>query len=86
LNLMRTCYNKLDTIIKNIPRGICADFDHIKTGTFRVATPDLTRMRTFYNKAATLVLKCWIRMVFLRLLTNSTSGANSFKIVLKVKY
>jgi hypothetical protein len=54
LNLVKTTYNKADTVLKNIPNGICADFTHTKV-LYRVSTADLNIMKTYYNKAETIV-------------------------------
>jgi hypothetical protein len=58
LTILRSSYNKVDTILKNITNGICADFDHKKSGLYRVAPADLTILRTYYNKVETIVKCC----------------------------
>jgi parallel beta-helix repeat protein len=58
LNLLKSAFNKADTIVKNIPNGICADLNHAKTGGVRVQTLDLNILKSFFNKAETSVPCC----------------------------
>jgi glucuronoarabinoxylan endo-1,4-beta-xylanase len=58
LNLLKTCINKPDTVLQNIPGGICADFDHTATSGYRVSDADLNIFRTYFNKRQTSVPCC----------------------------
>jgi hypothetical protein len=58
LNLLKSAFNKADTIVKNIPNGICADLNHAKTGGVRVQTLDLNILKSFFNKAESSVPCC----------------------------
>jgi O-glycosyl hydrolase len=58
LNLLKSAFNKADTILKNIPNGICADLNHAKTGGVRVQTADFHILKSFFDKAETSVPCC----------------------------
>jgi hypothetical protein len=58
LNLLKSAFNKADTILKNIPNGICADINHAKTGGLRVQTADFHILKSFFDKAETSVPCC----------------------------
>lgn len=70
LNCMRAGFNKTDAQILALPScgtgpvgmpviyPICADFDHIKSGLYRVATTDLNILRAYFNKTAVNVPVC----------------------------
>jgi hypothetical protein len=56
-NLFKSAYTKADTILKNIPNGICSDLDHTKIGT-RVSLADFNIFKSYYTKAETSVPCC----------------------------
>ena len=58
LNLLRGAINKQDAVLATIPDGVCCDFDHLKTGPFRVAIPDLNILREYINKPLGQVPRC----------------------------
>jgi hypothetical protein len=58
LNRFRLAFNKTDIVLRDVPQGICADFDKIKTGPFRVAIPDLNIFRQYFNKPELSVPEC----------------------------
>jgi hypothetical protein len=58
LNALVAAFNKTDTMLATIPKGICADFDHTKVGPFRVQMLDLNTFVTYFNKIETLVPEC----------------------------
>jgi hypothetical protein len=70
LNCLRAGFNKTDAQILALPScatgpvgmpaiyPICADFDHLKSGLYRVATPDLNILRAYFNKTTVNVPVC----------------------------
>jgi len=58
LNILKSAFNKNDTILLTMTNGICADFDHTKVGLYRVANPDLNILKSNFNKSETLVKCC----------------------------
>ncbi len=58
LNLLKRCFNKTDTVLKNMTNCICADFDHKKTGVARVSAPDLNILKLYYNRPEAQVPCC----------------------------
>jgi hypothetical protein len=44
--------------VQGVANGICADFDHVASGPYRVGSPDLTKMLTYLNKADVTVPLC----------------------------
>jgi hypothetical protein len=58
LNALVAAFNKTDTMLATIPKGICSDFDHTKVGPFRVQMLDLNTFVTYFNKVETLVPEC----------------------------
>jgi hypothetical protein len=46
LGIFKQCFNQFV-----LPPGcICADLDHLQTGPFRVAIPDLIIFKTYFNQ------------------------------------
>lgn len=56
-NLLKSAFGMADTILKNIPNGICADYNHTKTGT-RVSLSDFNILKSYFGKAETSVPCC----------------------------
>jgi hypothetical protein len=57
-NLFKSAFNKTDTVLKNIPGGICADVDHAKSGVIRVSSSDFNIFKSYFNKSETSVPCC----------------------------
>jgi hypothetical protein len=56
-NLLKSAFNKADTVLKGVPNGICSDLDHTKIGT-RVSLADFNILKSYFNKAETSVPCC----------------------------
>jgi hypothetical protein len=50
LNLLRDAVDKQEADLRQIPNGICADFDHQAQGPFRVSLIDLNIIRDYINQ------------------------------------
>jgi hypothetical protein len=56
LNVLKSGWYKVDTVLATIPNGICADFNHSALGPYRVQLADLNILKTYWYN--TVVPEC----------------------------
>jgi hypothetical protein len=58
LNVLKSGWYKVDTVLATIPNGICADFNHAALGPYRVQLADLNILKAYWYKVESLVPEC----------------------------
>ncbi|MHC4691919.1 MAG: hypothetical protein ACYS67_04185 [Planctomycetota bacterium] len=60
MNVLKSGWYKVDTVLATVPNGICADFDHAALGPYRVQLADLNILKTYWYRAESQVPDdCW---------------------------
>lgn len=54
----KSAFNKTDSQLTQVQNGIYANFDHVKTGSFRVSVSDLNIFCSYLNKTEGFVPTC----------------------------